>query len=72
MPRQKTIYRETYVRGEARISKGFLPDLKHRGGEQNKRFVATDAELLAAGVVEEADGTRREYQDIRIYVELEK
>ncbi len=71
MPRQKTLYRETYQGGGLKLSKESLPTLNHNGGRENRRFIAKDAYITAAGVVEE-NGVKREYQDIRIYVELAK
>ena len=70
MPRRKIVYRETYREGALKMSADHLPALRHFAEGDAQKFVATECHVLAAGIVEEPDGTRREYQDLRVYVEL--
>lgn len=69
MARDRTIYRETY--DPIKFDAEHLPVLKHTGEEKGSKFVAVGCELRAAGIIERA-GKRMEYQDLRVYVELEK
>lgn len=68
MPRDKQIYRETYV--PVPFKKEALPKLNHIS-EGSQKFVVTGCELRAAGVIERG-GKRMEYHDLRVYVEAEK
>ena len=62
--REKQIYRETYVRESAIFAPDRVPVLRHLSVE----MPVVEAQLLASGVVERANGERLEYQDIRVYV----
>lgn len=69
MPRDKVIYRETYE--PMALNEKFLPVLKHTGPDAETKFVAIGCEIRAAGIIERG-GKRMEYQDMRVYVELQK
>lgn len=63
--KQRSIYRETYRKGAIVLRDEFLPVLRHTA-ENGKPFQAIGCEVMAAGVVQAADGTHVEYQDLRV------
>jgi hypothetical protein len=69
MSRERTIYRETYRKGSMKFREEALPILQHKA-EDGGSFRATGCELLAAGAVM-IDGRHVEYQDLRVYVEID-
>lgn len=70
MTRERQLYREAYRRGALRLNESSLPVLKHETAD-GRRFKAIACEITAAGVVERPDGSRVEYQDMRVYLETE-
>ena len=70
MSRERTLYRETYRKGAVRLNSDSLPILQ-RKAERGGLFRAVDCELLAAGAVVR-DGKEVEYQDLRVYVEVDR
>lgn len=70
MKRERIVYREAYKRGAIKLSAQYLPLLKHHAAT-GAYFKAVECEVLAAGKIERADGQMVEFQDLRVYVELE-
>lgn len=66
----RMIYREVYKRGVAKLLPQCLPLLKHQAAT-GAYFKAVGCEVLAAGKLQRSDGQIVEYQDLRVYVELE-
>lgn len=59
--KERLLYEETYRKGAANISIGFLPTLPHVAAG----FKVHSANILKAGRIECADGVEREFQVIR-------
>lgn len=66
--KQRSLYRETYERGAVKLLPDFLPVLRHCATATGKPFEAIGCDIMAAGVVQNPDGTKSEYQDLRVYI----
>jgi hypothetical protein len=69
MSRDRTIYRETYRKGAVKLNQDVLPILQHKTQEGGS-FRATACEVIAAGMVL-IEGKEVEYQDLRVYFEVD-
>lgn len=62
----KIIYHEKYKKDAAVIKKDNLPTLHHL----NDGFIVTGARIIGAGIMEYPDGTKKEFNDIRVIMEV--
>jgi hypothetical protein len=69
MSRERTIYRETYRKGAVKLNADVLPILQHKTKDGGS-FRATACEVIAAGMVL-VEGKEVEYQDLRVYIEVD-